>query len=105
MNFFASFTGGGGGGGTKKSKNDPQELGKEWKRNLAKEVRKIERDIGNIKREEAKALQECKNLAKKGRVDAAKILAKEVESFYLTHRTAQKTLIQLSYDKSNSNRL
>lgn len=77
MNFFGSFSGGGSGRKTKSS-SDPQALGKEWKRNLAKEIRNMDRDITKVQREETKAMKECQQLAKKGRVDAAKILAKEV---------------------------
>lgn len=101
--------------GTKKpaaereEKKDPSTLAKEWRRNLAKEARSIERDVSgitrvtvvydsplkrkylydvndylvqveNLRREEKKALNECKKLTKEGRVSAAKILAKEVVS-------------------------
>ncbi len=59
-------------------KKDPAELAKEWKRNLQKESRTLDRDILNLGREEQKALKECKKLAKEGNVKAAKILAKEV---------------------------
>ncbi len=59
-------------------KDDAIELGKEWKRNLQKEARKIDRDILNIKRMEDKSMKECKALAKAGRLGAVKILAKEV---------------------------
>ena len=59
-------------------KKDPAELAKEWKRNLQKEARVLDRDILNLGREEQKALKECKKLAKEGNVKAAKILAKEV---------------------------
>lgn len=62
----------------KVNKNDPIELGKEWKRNLQKEIRKMDRDILSIKRQEEKSLRECKALAKAGRMSAVKILAKEV---------------------------
>ena len=59
-------------------KKDPLELAKEWKRNLQKETRELDRNILNLKREEQKALKECKKLAKDGNVKAAKMLAKEV---------------------------
>lgn len=62
----------------KVNKNDPVELGKEWKRNLQKEIRRMDRDILSIKRQEEKSLRECKALAKAGRMSAVKILAKEV---------------------------
>jgi hypothetical protein len=53
MNFF----------GTKKV--DPIEQAKEWKRNLAKESRKLDRDILNMQRAEKRAMKECKIYAKK----------------------------------------
>jgi hypothetical protein len=53
MNFF----------GTKKV--DPIEQAKEWKRNLAKESRKLDRDILNLQRAEKRAMKECKIYAKK----------------------------------------
>ncbi len=74
-----SSSGGGswfGGGGGKKV--DPQESAKEWKRNLQKEMRKIDRDIADIKRQEDRAMKECKALAKKNHASAARTLAKEI---------------------------
>jgi hypothetical protein len=55
MNFF----------GTKKV--DPIEQAKEWKRNLAKEARKLDRDILALQRAEKRAMKECKVYAKKVR--------------------------------------
>lgn len=96
MLFLANSGGGGGGGGSGGGsssssgggggllssffapKPDPVELAKEWKRKLAKEGRAIDREINNIKRQEDRAMKECKALAKAGRVPAAKILAKEI---------------------------
>eukprot|EP00596_Hydrurales_sp_CCMP1899_P006104 CAMPEP_0119034030 /NCGR_PEP_ID=MMETSP1177-20130426/1092_1 /TAXON_ID=2985 /ORGANISM="Ochromonas sp, Strain CCMP1899" /LENGTH=217 /DNA_ID=CAMNT_0006991225 /DNA_START=169 /DNA_END=822 /DNA_ORIENTATION=+ len=57
---------------------DPADLAKQWRRNLTKEARVIDRDVQNLGREEAKAMKECKKLAKEGRLSACKILAKEV---------------------------
>ena len=59
-------------------KKDPAELAKEWKRNLQKEARSLDRDIVNLGRAEQTALKECKKLAKSGNIKAAKMLAKEV---------------------------
>lgn len=71
-----------GGGGLFSSffapKPDPVELAKEWKRKLQKEARAIDREITNIKRQEDRAMKECKALAKANRLPAAKILAKEI---------------------------
>ena len=44
---------------------DPVEEAKEWKRNLAKESRKLDRDILHLERAEKKAMKECKIYAKK----------------------------------------
>jgi len=82
-------SGGGSSGGTKSSGSggsswfggepvDPLDDAKEWKRNLQKEMRKIDRDIINIKRQEDRAMKECKALAKANRASAAKVLAKEI---------------------------
>jgi charged multivesicular body protein 3 len=62
--------------GTKKV--DPIDQAKEWKRNVGKEVRKIEREIAHLGREEQKAIKECKKLAKSGQVSSAKVIAKEI---------------------------
>jgi hypothetical protein len=53
MNFF----------GTKKV--DPIDQAKEWKRNLARESRKLDRDILDLQRAEKRAMKECKIYAKK----------------------------------------
>lgn len=73
-----------GGGGTKV---DPVDQAKEWKRNLQKEMRRLDRDILNIKREEDKAVKEVKALIKKNQHSAAKILAKQVVQ---TRRTTER---------------
>jgi hypothetical protein len=44
---------------------DPIEQAKEWKRNLAKESRRLDRDILAMQRAEKKAMKECKTYAKK----------------------------------------
>lgn len=49
--------------GTKK-KADPTEEAKLWKRNLSKEMRKLDRDIAEQERNEKKAAAEIKKLAK-----------------------------------------
>lgn len=59
-------------------KVDPKEQAREWKSTLRKEQRKIERETTKIKREEQKIHMEAKKLVKEGRVDNAKILAKEI---------------------------
>jgi charged multivesicular body protein 3 len=57
---------------------DPVEQTKNWKRELQKTSRKLERDIAGLERAEKDALKECKKLAKAGNQSAARILAKEV---------------------------
>lgn len=74
-------------GGEKSKAKDPLELAKQWKRDLQKEIRRMERDINDIKRLEQKSLAECRALAKKGRISAVKILAKEVAS---TRKTVER---------------
>lgn len=97
---------GGGGGGTNsgsggsgnsggfmglfEKKPSPEELTKEWKRNIQKEIRKIDRDISAVKRAEQKSINECKALAKKGRTPAVKILAKEIVN---TRKTIERMYV------------
>lgn len=64
--------------GNAEPKKSPDELVKEWRRNIAKESRAIERDIDKLKVAEKKTALECKKYAKDGRSDAARILAKEI---------------------------
>jgi charged multivesicular body protein 3 len=81
---FGMFGGGGSDGGGKK---DPMDLAKQWKRDLQKEIRRMDRDIQDIKRAEQKSMVECKALAKKGRLSAVKVLAKEIAN---TRRTVER---------------
>lgn len=76
-----------GGGDDKHKSKDPQEVAKQWKRDLQKEIRRMDRDINDIKRSEQRSMAECKALAKKGRMGAVKILAKEVAN---TRRTVER---------------
>jgi charged multivesicular body protein 2A len=64
--------------GTPKQVVDPLEQAKEWKRHMSREQRSMERDIVRIKKEESKAMAECKKLAKSGNISAVKIIAKEI---------------------------
>ena len=104
----------------REEKKDPSVLAKEWRRNLAKEARSIDRDVRldwnfwsfhrtwflntntklqveNLRREEKKALLECKKLAKEGRVSAAKILAKEVIG---TRKAVERMLVRSELHES-----
>ena len=69
------------------SKISPIDQAKKWKRELDKQVRSMDRDIQNIKRSEQKSIKECKALAKAGRTNAVKILAKEIAN---TRRTVSR---------------
>lgn len=116
MLFLANNGGGGGGGGRSGGsssgggllssffapKPDPVELAKEWKRKLAKEARAMEREINNIKRQEDRAVKECKALAKAGRLPAAKILAKEIVN---TRKTIERMYMAKAQLNSVSNTL
>lgn len=92
---LSSFFGGG-------KKVDPVDLAKEWKRKLAKEMRLIDREISNIKREEDKAMKECKALVKANRVQAAKILAKQVAQ---TRKAVERMYVTKAQLNSVSNNL
>ncbi|KAI6649069.1 hypothetical protein LOD99_6790 [Oopsacas minuta] len=59
-------------------KKDPKEQVKEWKQALRKESNGMDRQIRGIQREELKVTKQIKDAAKKGNMDAAKILAKEM---------------------------
>ncbi|RYH27247.1 hypothetical protein EON65_13660 [archaeon] len=76
--------------------HDPQELAKEWKRNLQKEMRKIDRDIAGIKREEDRAVKECKRLAKANQLSSARILAKQIAATRKTVDRMHTTKAQLN---------
>lgn len=65
-------------GTSKPPQQSPADLAKEWKRKLTKEGRELERSISEMRRQEDKALKECKKLAKTNHLSAAKILAKQV---------------------------
>ncbi len=60
------------------SRKKPEEVVREWDRTLNREQRKIDREIMQTKRDIQKMENECKQLAKKNQVDAAKVLAKQV---------------------------
>lgn len=57
---------------------DPAEQTKNWKRELQRQARKLDRDIGNLERAEKTAVKEIKKVAKTGNTSAARILAREV---------------------------
>jgi len=68
-------------------KVDPVDQAKQWKKEIQKQVRHMDRDIQNIKRSEQRSLNECKALAKKNRLGAVKILAKEIAN---TRKTIER---------------
>ncbi len=105
MMFLMGNAGKSGGGSSSSSsaskKGDAFELGKEWKRNLQKEARKIDRDILNIKRQEDRAMKECQKLAKANQLSAAKILAKEIVRTRKTTERMYTTKAQLNSVANN----
>lgn len=104
MNFFASFGAGksvSNSGSSGQKSHNIQEQGKEWKRSLQKEIRRMDRDINNVKRAETRALNECKSLLKKGKVSSAKILAKEVAATRKTVERMHTAKAQLNSVSSN----
>lgn len=56
----------------------PKEMVNEWSRKMRKEMRVIDRQIMDIKREEEKVKRSIKEAAKKGQKDVCMILAKEI---------------------------
>ena len=68
-------------------KKDPRDQVKEWKQSLRKESNSMDRQIRGIQREEQKVTKQIKDAAKKGSMDAAKILAKEMVQ---SHRAVNK---------------
>jgi len=97
----AGKSGGGSSSSSASKKGDAFELGKEWKRNLQKEARKIDRDILNIKRQEDRAMKECQKLAKANQLSAAKILAKEIVRTRKTTERMYTTKAQLNSVANN----
>ena len=59
-------------------KVDSNEEAKLWKRNLNKEIRRLDKDLNDLTRSEKTALAECKKLSKMNQIPSAKIMAKEV---------------------------
>lgn len=66
MNFFGQ------------KKVDPIDQAKNWKRQIEREARKLDRDIANLQRAEKKAMIEAKKLAKTGQERSARLLAREI---------------------------
>lgn len=60
------------------SRKKPEEVVREWDKTLNREQRKIDREIQQSKREVTKLENECKVLAKKNQLPAAKVVAKQV---------------------------
>ncbi|GMH41290.1 hypothetical protein BSKO_09200 [Bryopsis sp. KO-2023] len=73
---------------------DPKELVRKWQGSIRSEVRKVERQIRDIQREEKKAKASVKDAAKRGDMNSAKILARE-----LVH--TKKTITQLHTNKAH----
>ena len=60
------------------SRKKPEEIVREWDKTLNREQRKIDREIQNSRREVKKQESECKMLAKKNQLPAAKVVARQV---------------------------
>lgn len=61
-----------------KKKKDQKQVVREQKRKIGKSQRELDREIRQLDQQERKVQAECKVLAKKGQMDSAKILAKEI---------------------------
>ena len=72
-------------------KKTPQEQVREWKRELRRQERALDRDIRGIEREEAKLKTSAKQAAKRGDISNAKALARE-----LVHSHKAKERIYMS---------
>lgn len=57
---------------------DPLSDLKKWKRELSREMRSMDREIKKLEQAEKKSADECRKLGKQNRIDACKILAKEI---------------------------
>lgn len=62
----------------KTPEKQPKELVAEWSQKIRKEMRVIDRQIRDIKREEEKVKRSIKDAAKKGQKDVCVVLAKEM---------------------------
>merc|ERR1712226_845175 len=78
------------------NRKKPEEIVREWDKSLNREQRKIDREIAQSKRQVQKMEMECKSLAKKNQVDAAKVLAKQVIQ-------GRKSVSRLQSTKANIN--
>eukprot|EP00002_Diphylleia_rotans_P037894 TRINITY_DN852_c0_g1_i1.p1 TRINITY_DN852_c0_g1~~TRINITY_DN852_c0_g1_i1.p1 ORF type:complete len:213 (+),score=68.90 TRINITY_DN852_c0_g1_i1:66-704(+) len=56
----------------------PEEMAKKWRQELRAEERRLDRQIRDLDLAEKKVQREMKDLAKKGRMDSARILAREL---------------------------
>eukprot|EP01104_Vermistella_antarctica_P017067 TRINITY_DN597_c0_g1_i1.p1 TRINITY_DN597_c0_g1~~TRINITY_DN597_c0_g1_i1.p1 ORF type:complete len:210 (-),score=71.15 TRINITY_DN597_c0_g1_i1:1394-2023(-) len=57
---------------------DPVEMTRKWKREIQREMRKLEREIKGIERAEAKVKMSIKQMSKKGDMASAKTLVREL---------------------------
>jgi len=86
MNFF----------GRPEPKVDPLDQAKQWKRDIVRESRRLDRDILAIERAEKKALKECQKYAKKGEMKAAKTLAKEIVNTRKSREQIRMSQVQMN---------
>jgi len=85
---------------------DPAEQMKEWQKGIRKEIRRIERDIQALEREEKKHVAECKKLAGRDK-KAMMITAKSIvqsrrakEKMFVTRATMNALAMQLATQAS-----
>jgi len=64
--------------GNKGPQIDPKEAAREQKRIITRSERKLNREISQLERQEAKTMKEVKKLATAGQHNAAKILSKDI---------------------------
>jgi charged multivesicular body protein 3 len=76
--------------GTPKEKKTPADEAKEWKKQLAKEMRHIDRDMNDLVKAEKRASVECKKLAKAEQLSSARLLAKEIVN---TRKSRERMLV------------
>ena len=102
FNKFDLFGKKGGSQENSSQKKDTKSKCREWNRAIGREVRKIDRDVAGMSRNEKVTIAEVKKLAAKGEVGSVKILAKEL--IYL-RKSRDRLLLSKTQLNSISNQL
>lgn len=89
-------------GKPREPKPDVKTKCREWNRSINREIRKIDRDIDGMTRNEKSTVTEIKKLAAKGEVASVKILAKEL---VFLRKSRDRLLLSKTQMKSVSNQL